>query len=287
MNRPCGPLISAEQLHARLDRGEPVVLLDVSWQLGQPSMRPAYDAGHLPGAAWVEFESVLSGAPGDGGRHPMPDLATLEEAMRAAGVSNDSSVVVYDQGNALAASRCWWLLEYCGHECVQVLDGGRALWESLGLPLSSDPVAPERGDFVATPPSRDVLDADDAAEYARRSVLIDARPADRFRGENETIDPVAGHIPGALSSPALANLQDDGRFLTGDDLAMRFTSYGIGPHSQVGVYCGSGVQAMHTALALEASGIGAQTAVYVGSWSHWITDPDRPVATSPRHAPAG
>ena len=272
------PLVSAERLQSRLDDGEDIVLLDVSWQLGAESQRPAYDAAHLPGAVWVDFEAALSGEPGPGGRHPLPDVATFAEAMRAAGVSNDSHVVVYDRWRSLPASRCWWLLTYCGHESVQVLDGGFTRWQELGLPVSDEPVSPERGDFVATPPGLDVLDADGAAEYADRAILIDARPADRFRGENETVDPVAGHIPGAVSAPALANLRDDGRFLPPDDLAMRFTAHGVEPHSEVGVYCGSGVQAMHTALALEVAGVGAQTAVYVGSWSHWITDPDRPVA---------
>lgn len=277
MTRPTRPLISPDRLHTWCDQDDAPVLLDVSWQLGAPSLRETYDAAHLPGAAWVEFEEALSGAPGGGGRHPMPDIDTFAEAMRAAGVSNDRSVVVYDRGNSLAAARAWWLLEYCGHEAVQVLDGGLAHWQARGYPVSDIPVTPLRGDFVATPPSREVLDADGAAEYADTAVLLDARPADRFRGENETIDPVAGHIPGALSAPALENLQADGRFLPGDDLALRFTAHGIAPGAQVGVYCGSGVQAMHTALALEASGLAAQSAVYVGSWSHWITDPERPV----------
>ncbi|MDE9367540.1 sulfurtransferase [Luteipulveratus sp. YIM 133132] len=286
MTRPFSPLVSAEQLATRMDDGEPLVVLDVSWQLGAPSQRPLYDAAHLPGAAWVDFEEALSAQPGDGGRHPMPDIAVFQAAMRAAGVDNESPVVVYDRSSSLAASRCWWLLEYCAHERVQVLDGGFGRWSALGLPVSDEAVRPRPGNFVATPPGRDVLDADGAAEYADRAVLLDARPADRFRGENETIDPVAGHIPGAVSAPALANLQEDGRFLPADDLAMRFTSRGVTPHCEVGVYCGSGVQAMHTALALDASGLGTRSAVYVGSWSHWITDPDRAVAAgTPQPAP--
>lgn len=278
MHRTEGPLISVEDLHARLGSDDPPVLLDVSWSLGQPSQRSAYDDGHLPGAAWVEFEEALSGEPGVGGRHPMPDRAVFEDAMRAAGVSNDRDVVVYDRENGLSAARLWWLLGYAGHERVQVLDGGLRRWESLGHPLSAEAVEPVRGDFVATPPHREVLDADGAAEYADRHLLIDARPSDRFRGENETIDPVAGHIPGALSAPALANLQDDGRFLPADDLAVHLTAAGVRTGATVGVYCGSGVQAMHAALALEAAQIGVHPAVYVGSWSHWITDPERPVA---------
>lgn len=252
-------------------------MVDVSWRLGAPSQREEYDREHLPGAAWVEFEEALSGEPGDRGRHPLPDVGVFAEAMRAAGVRNDRHVVAYDRENGLAAARLWWLLTHAGHECVQVLDGGMRRWTALGYALSSDRVDPPRGDFVATPPQREVLDADGAAEYAERHLLIDARPSDRFRGENETIDPVAGHIPGAVNLPALANLQDDGTFLHPDDLAVHLTRVGVRPDASVGVYCGSGVQAMHTALALEASQIGARPAVYVGSWSHWITDPERPV----------
>lgn len=279
MHRTDGPLISAEQLHERLASSAPPVVLDVSWSLGEPSQREAYDREHLPGAAWVEFEEALSGEPGGGGRHPMPDLEVFAKAMRAAGVCNDRQVVAYDRANSLSAARLWWLLSHAGHECTQVLDGGLNRWKALEYPLSAEPVEPQRGDFVATPSHREVLDADGASEHAERHLLIDARPTDRFHGRNEMIDPVAGHIPGAVSVPALSNLQDDGTFLHPDDLAVHLTRIGVRPDTKVGVYCGSGVQAMHTALALEASQVGAQPAVYVGSWSDWITDPDRPVET--------
>lgn len=278
MTRHTGPLIGAQQLASWLDSPAPPVLIDVSWQLGAASLHDHYAAAHLPGAAWVEFEGNLSAEAGADGRHPLPDMAAFETAMRAAGVSNDRSVVVYDQGSSLAASRAWWLLEYAGHEAVQVLDGGLAGWRSLELPLSSAPVTPEPGDFVATPPNRLVLEAEDVLEYADRGMLLDARPGERFHGRGETVDPVAGHIPGAVSVPALENLQEDGRFLPSDDLAMRLTMHGVTPHTPVAVYCGSGVQAMHLALAMEVAGLDAPTGVYVGSWSHWITDPERPIA---------
>lgn len=280
MNRRNRPLVSAERLKQVMDEGSlDPVLLDVRWQLNAPSQRAAYDEAHLPGAQWIEFEEVLSGEPGDDGRHPMPDHENFERAMRAAGVTDDRPVIAYDQANSLAASRAWWLLQHFGHTDVYVLDGGFEAWVAAGHPVTSqvDPVVP--GEFVATPGCTPVLDADEAADLAYRSVLLDARPADRFRGENETIDPVAGHIPGAVSMPALANVGHDGRFLHPDDLAMRFTAAGVRPDSEVGVYCGSGVQASHLALALQASGINPRTGVYVGSWSHWITDPDRPVET--------
>lgn len=284
MKRALRPLVDVASLHDRMtdDRPGPT-LLDVRWSLGAPSQRPAYDDAHLPGAAWVEFEDVCSGVPGPqgtGGRHPMPDRAVFQSAMQAAGVCNDRPVVIYDGANSLAASRCWWLVRYFGKEDVQVLDGGLAAWTAAGLALEAlTPVV--AGDFVATNGHVALLDAEEAADHAERSMLLDARPASRYAGQQETVDPVAGHIPGAVSAPALENLQSDGRFLTPDDLAMRFTALGVRPESEVGTYCGSGVQATHLALALEVSGIHPQSAVYIGSWSDWITDPDRPVATGP------
>ncbi|MBD2760143.1 sulfurtransferase [Yimella sp. cx-573] len=274
------PLVSAGRLaQVMAEEGRPPVLLDARWKLGEPSQRAKYDHAHLPGAQWIEFEDVLSGAPGDGGRHPMPDRMVFEAAMQAAGVDEDHPVVIYDQANSLAASRAWWLLKYFGHNDVHVLDGGLDAWVRAGQELTDvvDDIAP--GNFVATPGCTSLLLAEEAAEVAYRSVLLDARPAGRFRGENEVIDPVAGHIPGAVSMPALANVRADGRFLPSDDLAMRFTAAGIRPDSEVGVYCGSGVQATHLALALEDSGLQTRTGVYIGSWSHWITDPERPVSS--------
>ncbi|NHN57435.1 sulfurtransferase [Calidifontibacter sp. DB0510] len=276
MTRPSGPLISPARLMDQLAGERPPLLLDVRWQLNGPSQRPAYDRGHLPGAQWVEFEEALTGPPGEGGRHPMPSAETFQAAMRTAGVS-DGPVVAYDAANSLAAARLWWLLRHFGHEDVRVLDGGYAAWVAAGGEVTSEVSPVDPGDFVATPNCCAELDADGAADIAYRSILLDARPADRFRGENETIDPVAGHIPGAVSMPALASVDESGQFLSPDDLAMRFTAAGIRPDTEVGVYCGSGVQATHLALALEASGIHPRTGVYIGSWSHWITDPDRPV----------
>lgn len=256
---------------------EPPILLDVRWKLGGPDQRQVYEAGHLPGAAYVDLETALAAPPGAGGRHPMPSPADFEAAMRAAGVGGETPVVVYDADNALAASRCWWLLRYFGHQDVRVLDGGYAAWTAAGLPVETGPSPVRDGDFVAVPGAMWLLDADDAGELARTGLLLDGRPAPRFHGRDETMDPVAGHIPGAVSSPALANLREDGRFLDPDDLALRFTALGLETHSGVGVYCGSGVQAAHLALAIEASGVQSPVGVYIGSWSDWITDPDRPI----------
>lgn len=226
----------------------------------------------------MEFEVACSGEPGDGGRHPMPDRQVFEAAMRAAGVRDDRPVVVYDAANSLAASRCWWLLRYFGKHDVRVLDGGYAGWVGAGLPVADESGSVIPGDFTATAGDLGLIDADDAARIAAEGILLDARPADRFAGRNETIDPVAGHIPGATSAPALINVTADGHFLPADELAARFAEIGVAEDSRVGVYCGSGVQATHLALALQIAGVASQPEVYVGSWSHWITDPARPVA---------
>lgn len=279
MTRARTPLISAENLQTALaDPASAPTLLDVRWVLGGPSQRPSYDEGHIPGAVWIEFEDVVTGKPGKHGRHPMPDRARFEATMRAAGVGDEHSVVVYDAANSLAASRLWWLLRAFGHPCVRVLDGGYAAWVAAGGPVTTEVPQPREGDFIADDSADDLLDADDAAEYAMRHLLLDARPADRFHGRNETMDPVAGHIPGARSMPALSNVTETGHFLPADDLALRFTAAGIQPEGVVGLYCGSGVQATHLALAMEAAGLHPHAGVYIGSWSHWITDPDRPVA---------
>ena len=281
MTRLPHPLVSATRLKQRLDAGEPITLLDARWVLGGESQRPAYAEAHLPGARWVEFEDALTGTPGDGGeggRHPMPNRKSFQSAMRAAGVMNDVPVVVYDASNSLAAARAWWLLRYFGKLDVQVLDGGFDAWVAAGGDVvPGEDSAAEEGDFVATPRHLTAVDAEGAADLADRHLLIDARSPERFAGQNEPVDAVAGRIPGAVNIPALSNVGPDGRFLSTDDLAMRFTAKGLPTHQRVGVYCGSGVQAMHLALALEVSGVFPDPAVYVGSWSDGITDPDRPV----------
>ena len=226
--------------------------------------------------------------------------------MRAAGVSAARPVVVYDDWHSIAAARAWWLLRWAGHDDVRVLDGGwRAWWESGG-DVETGEIRPEPGDLVVEPGGRAVVDAEGAERIAATGVLLDARPANRYRGEDETIDPVAGHIPGARSLPALGLMADDGRFLPAERLAERFGAVGVrgdaggrggeglgGGRSAggrgggvrdggVGIYCGSGLQACHVALAAAACGAAADPAVYAGSWSEWIIDPARPVARGAR-----
>lgn len=252
-------------------------MLDVRYRMGGPPGPDEYAKGHLPGARYVDLDAELAAPPGARGRHPLPDPADFTAAMRRAGVDQDRDVVVYDDWNGWGSARAWWLLRWAGHRRVRVLDGGLAAWTAAGQPLSTEEPAPGEGDFTASPGAMPLLDADRAAELARRGVLLDARAPERYRGETEPIDPVAGHIPGAVNAPTTDNVAPDGRFRPAADLAARFTALGADPAAEVGVYCGSGVSAAHEVLALATAGVPA--ALYVGSWSEWTTDPTRPVAT--------
>lgn len=274
-------IITATELASELAQPAAPVLLDVRYQLGGPPGRPQYEAGHVPGAVYVDLDSELAAPPGPAGRHPLPDLEVFGGAMRAAGVRADRPVVVYDGGQSWAAARAWWLLRWTGHPDVRVLDGGLAAWQASGGALSVDQPAPAIGDFTPLPGALPVLTADDAAALARRGVLLDARAAERYRGEVEPIDPVAGHIPGAVSAPTTENVAEGSTvFRAASDLARRFASLGATADAEVGVYCGSGVSAAHEVLALAVAGVPA--ALYVGSWSEWTADPSRPVATGPQ-----
>ncbi|MFJ9136911.1 sulfurtransferase [Streptomyces sp. NPDC102256] len=268
--------ITASELASDLAGPNPPVLLDVRWQLGGPDLRSAYEEAHIPGAVFVDLDSELAGPAGVAGRHPLPDPEVFGAAMRAAGVSGNRDVVVYDGGQGWAAARAWWLLGHSGHPSVRVLDGGFAAWTG---PVSSEVPAPAPGTFVPAPGARPSLDADAAAALARSGLLLDARAGERYRGEVEPIDRVGGHIPGAVSAPTSENVTEDGRFLPAPELADRFTSLGATPGAEVGVYCGSGVSGAHQVLALAVAGIPA--ALYVGSWSEWSQDESRPVAVGP------
>ncbi|AOW89489.1 3-mercaptopyruvate sulfurtransferase [Streptomyces olivaceus] len=277
-------IISAPELADELAGPTPPVLLDVRWQLsaakaaGAPPFdgRAEHAAGHLPGAVYVDLDRELAAAPGAGGRHPLPDVAEFGAAMRRAGVSSGRPVVVYDGGQGWAAARAWWLLRWTGHPNVRVLDGGLPSWEG---PLSTDAPTPGEGDFEPVPGESGLLDADGAAALARSGVLFDARAGERYRGDVEPIDPVGGHIPGAVSAPTTENVAADGRFLAAEQLRARFETLGATGDGEVGVYCGSGVSGAHEVLALAVAGIPA--ALYAGSWSQWSSDPSRPVAVGP------
>ena len=271
------PLISVAELSAALESAKPPILLDVRWRPTGPYGLPDYWQGHLPGAVFLDLDRELAGPPGVGGRHPMPDLAVFETAMRRAGVRNGHPVVVYDDGPGTAAARAWWLLRWAGHDDVRLLDGGWAAWKRADLPLPTDLSQPAPGDFTANPGQLPLLDAGAAAEVAAEGVLLDARAPERFRGEVEPFDPVAGHIPGAVNAPTTANIDVHGHLLPARLLRERFEALGVDEARPVATYCGSGVTAAHTVLALEVAGLPG--ALYVGSWSDWVSDPSRPVAT--------
>ena len=275
------PLTDVSALARTLAGPAPPVLLDVRWRLGGPPGIDAYRAGHLPRSVFVDLDADLAEEPGPAGRHPLPTAERFQAAMRRAGVRDDGAVVVYDQADTTAAARAWWLLRYFGHRYCRVLDGGFRAWTAAGGQVATgDSPAAAGGDFTARPGHMPLLDADAAAGLARHGALLDARARERYRGEREPVDPVAGHIPGALSAPTTANVGPDGRFLPAAGLRARFATLGAAAGAgKVGVYCGSGVTAAHEVLALELAGITAS--LYVGSWSNWVADPARPVATGP------
>lgn len=261
------------------------VLLDTRLAQTGPPGRELYDAGHVPGACYVDLEDDLAAPPATppapGGRHPLPDPFRFVAAMRRAGVRRTSTVVVYDDGPATAAARLWWLLRDYGHTDVLVLDGGLTAWTAAGRPLSTEPTEPSPGDWTGTPGHLPTVAAQDVPAAARDGVLVDVRAGERFRGEHEPLDPVAGHIPGAVNAPLLGNTDALGRFLPADVLRERFTELGVGDEGQVTAYCGSGVTATQTILAMALAGVrgGDPVALYPGSWSDWISDPLRPIAT--------
>ena len=259
-----------------------VTFLDVRWQLGRDDGREQHLAGHVPGAAYVSLDDDLADPPhtGVGGRHPLPDPERFGAAMRRCGVRADRPVVVYDAVGGTSAARAWWLLRHHGHDDVHVLDGGWQAWQEAGGAVEAGPVSPPEGDFVPGPGRLPVADAGRAATVGRDGVLVDARAAARFRGEVEPVDPVAGHVPGAVNVPTAENLRTDGpgagRFRSVAELEQVYAG-ARAADGPVAAYCGSGVNAAHTVLALDQLGIAA--ALYAGSWSDWVTDPERPVAT--------
>lgn len=277
-------LISPQQLSERLTQPG-LVVLDCRSSLedldyGQRS----YSEGHIEGASYADLLNDLSGtiAKGVTGRHPLPDPQTLIERLRFWGVNNQSDVVLYDDGPGAYAARAWWLLAWLGkRDGVYVLDGGLKAWHAAGLPLSLDPPQQPHGSFDGVPDDSIVLTAQELqARIGRPAMtLIDARAPARFRGEVEPIDPIAGHIPGAQCAAFTDNLGPDGRFLPADQLKRRFDEALQGrPVDELVAYCGSGVTACHNLFALCLAGY-PLGALYAGSWSEWINDPQRGVAT--------
>ena len=271
-------LVSPDELETLLARGE-VVVVDVQYALRGTPGRELYAAAHLPGAPFLDLDSALAGPPGRRGRHPLPDPAVLQDALRGAGLDDDTEVVVYDQQTSLGAARAWWVLRWAGHPQVRVLDGGLAAWVRSCRPVSADIPSPAAGSLTVRPGSVPVLDAEAAAAMARSGVLLDVRTAERYRGEAEPIDHTAGHVPGAVNLPMAEVMADDGTFLPADAIRRRAAAAGVHRDTPVGTQCGSGVTAAQMSLALHSAGI--DSIPYVGSWSEWIEDPERPVALGP------
>lgn len=281
-------LMDVSALHARMASGQRTVLLDVRWALGDPEGRAHYLEGHIPGAVYVDLPTELAEPAEPGrGRHPLPSRDKFQAAARRWGISADDVVVAYDDAGNTSAARLWWMLRNAGFRSVCLLDGGLAAWRQAGLPLQAGPVEAVPGNVTLADGGMGVIDAAQAADWANRGVLLDARAGERYRGEIEPVDPRAGHIPGAVSAPTAGNLDDAGRFLPAEHLRLRFSRLGVEAATPTAVYCGSGVTAAHEIAALEIAGIPA--ALFPGSFSEWSNDASRPVATGaePGGAAAG
>ena len=269
--------VSAVELNDLLTRGAPVRVIDVRWRLDRPDAgHDDYLSGHIPGAVFAALDTELSthGEAAEG-RHPLPSTATLQDAARRWGVRSGDTIVAYDDVKGIAAARAWWLLRQAGVD-VRVLDGGLRGWRAEGFDIATDDVSPEPGDVVLEPVGEDALSIDEAAAFPASGVLIDARAADRYRGDSEPFDPVGGHIPGARNLPEPVHFDADGKILDKATILATFAEVGVTPGTPVAAYCGSGVTAAHTALVLHEVGIDAK--VFPGAWSQWSNTPGRPVA---------
>jgi thiosulfate/3-mercaptopyruvate sulfurtransferase len=273
-------LIGAREL-ASLGTGASCAILDCRFDLAKPQWgEQAYREGHVPGAVYAHLDRDLSGPVTSwSGRHPLPDPERFAATLRGWGVGRRVQVVAYDQGNGAYAARLWWMLRWLGHTAVAVLDGGYAAWRESGLPLAQGVESKSPGDFVAAPGTPPVSTAElERALKSDEAILVDARAADRFAGRNETLDAVAGHVPGAVNHPFAGNLGADGRFLPAAELRARWLrTLGSSAPERVVCMCGSGVTACHNLLALEIAQL-AGARLYAGSWSEWIRNPARPVA---------
>lgn len=268
-------VVSVEWLTKHL-YDEAVRVVDVRSFLGDPNRgRSEYSKGHIPEAIYLDLETDLS-APTGPGRHPLPERGALADRLAHTGIGNHHHVIAYDTGGGGIAARAWWLLRWLGHTQVSILDGGWGAWRRDGNASETDQANHEPTDFYAGPPSMPVYDAEDVASRLGQIDIVDARAGERYRGEAEPIDPVAGHIPTAVNFPHTGNLDETGTQLTPEELAARFESLGS---REVVVYCGSGVTACLDILSLERAGLPTPT-LYAGSWSDWLAR-DLPVITGP------
>jgi thiosulfate/3-mercaptopyruvate sulfurtransferase len=276
-------VVAAEELASRL--ADPKLrVADVRWYLGQPGEgRRRYEAGHVPGAVFVDVDKDLAAPPG-AGRHPLPDPRSFAARMGALGIGDEDDVVVYDDAGGTIAARLWWMLEALDHRGVAVLDGGLPAWEAAGLPLTTE--------VPSYPPARlralaggwpRTLDREELKRRLGSVVLLDARAGPRYRGEVEPVDRVPGHIPTAVSAPTNGNLDPDGRFAPPARLREQFAAVGVTGSKDVVTSCGSGITACHNALAMRVAGL-ADPILYPGSYSDW-TASGEPVATGPEPGP--
>jgi thiosulfate/3-mercaptopyruvate sulfurtransferase len=279
------PLINAADLATHLDDPSWVVV-DCRFTLTDPAAgHAAYARSHVPGARYANLDEDLARHPGPSdGRHPLPAAADFAARLGAWGVGNDSTVVAYDEATGAMAARLWWLLGWLGHERRLVLDGGFAAWNAAGLPIETRKPAWRPTRFVPRGVADDAVveAAELPALQAAGSLLVDARAAPRYRGEQEPIDPIAGHVPGAVNRPASVNVEADGRFRSPDELRRELVDLlGGRPAGELIAMCGSGVAACQLLLALDVAGLEAGK-LYAGSWSEWIRDPARPIAKGPK-----
>jgi len=294
-------LISVEALANQIDQ---VILIDCRSDLFDASLgQQQYEAGHIPNAAFFALHDALSGPKRPGsGRHPLPDQEGLVQRMCRLGAHNDSLVVVYDAGASVYAARLWWLLRWCGHDEVKVLDGGYAAWVKAGYPSSTSQASAAggqkkgHGSFSCRPSLETIIESDAllSSLESGRHCIVDARAAERWRGDVEPLDPVAGHIPGALNRPNTQNLRPDGRFKPAAVLREEWLSLmttqsqhtpaaaGASDGAALVHSCGSGVSACHNLLAMRLAGLDRDLVLHPGSWSEWCADPKRPVARGDR-----
>ena len=293
-------LISVEALANQIDQ---VILIDCRSDLFDASLgQQQYEAGHIPNAAFFALHDALSGPKRPGsGRHPLPDQESLVQRMRQLGTNNESLIIVYDAGASVYAARLWWLLRWCGHDEVKVLDGGYAAWVKAGYPSSTSQartagVQKGQGSFSCRPSLETIIESDALllSLESGRYCIVDARAAERWRGDVEPLDPVAGHIPGALNRPNTQNLRPDGRFKPAEVLREEWLSLmttqaqhkpaaaGASGGAALVHSCGSGVSACHNLLAMRLAGLDRDLVLHPGSWSEWCADPKRPVAKGDR-----
>jgi thiosulfate/3-mercaptopyruvate sulfurtransferase len=279
------PLIGVAELAGQL-ADEDLRVVDTRWYLADPTEgRAEYARHHIPGAIFLDLDSDLC-APAGPGRHPLPDAHEFAGLLGSVGIGNHHRVVVYDDSAGAVASRLWWMLRHLGHDRVQVLDGGYSAWWRAEFPTTAEVPAWPVQTFAGSERSDDMITGQQLAASLGSVVLLDARAPERYEGREDPVDPVAGHIPTAIAAPYAENTALDGRFLTPDQLRLRFTELGLGGDRSAVTYCGSGVTACSNVLSAVVAGL-PEPRLYAGSWSDWCTTPGMPIAVGPEPGEVG